>query len=66
MQTTEPLMMEHQVIAQLLKQIHTELDKIEETGKPDPLFVEVAVDFIHTYVDRTPHEKDKGMRTMSD
>ena len=59
MQTTEPLMMEHRRDRELLKHIHTELDRIEETGKTDPLFVEVAVDFIRTYADRIRHGKDE-------
>jgi hemerythrin-like domain-containing protein len=64
MRTTELLVTEHRLIERLLKHIHMELDRIAETGKTDPLFVEVAVDFIRAYADRTHHGRDEDVKTM--
>lgn len=59
MQPRGPLMIEHRLIDRMIERIKTELQQIEQTGKADPLFVDVAVDFIRTYADRTHHGKEE-------
>jgi len=59
MQPRGPLMIEHRLIERMIERIKTELQQIEQTGKADPLFVDVAVDFIRTYADRTHHGKEE-------
>lgn len=59
MQPRGPLMIEHRLIERLIERIKAELRNIEQSGKADPLFIEVAVDFIRTYADRTHHGKEE-------
>ena len=59
MQPRGPLMIEHRLIERMIAQIEAELQRIEQTGKTDPLFIDQAVDFIRTYADRTHHGKEE-------
>ncbi len=56
-----PLMIEHRLIERMIRMIGAELARIEETGKVNPEFVDVAVDFIRTYTDSCHHGKEENI-----
>jgi len=60
------LMIEHRLIERMLNVIKTALSNIEFRHEIDPVFVDIAVDFIRTYADRTHHGKEEDilMREM--
>jgi hemerythrin-like domain-containing protein len=55
------LMIEHRLIEKMLLIIQKEVDRIENTSKIDPVFIDVTVDFIRTYADRTHHGKEEDI-----
>jgi hemerythrin-like domain-containing protein len=57
MQTRGPLMIEHRLIERMLSVIRNALSEIKLKNKVDPVFVDIAVDFIRIYADRTHHGK---------
>lgn len=59
MQPRGPLMIEHRLIESMIARIEIELQRIAQTDKADPLFIDTAVDFIRTYADRTHHGKEE-------
>jgi hemerythrin-like domain-containing protein len=59
MQARGPLMIEHRLIERMLSVIKVALSKIELKHEIDPLFVDIAVDFIRVYADRTHHGKEE-------
>jgi hemerythrin-like domain-containing protein len=59
MQSRGPLMIEHRLIEQMLSVIKATLSKIESEHDLDPVFVDIAVDFIRVYADRTHHGKEE-------
>lgn len=61
MQARGPLMIEHRLIERMIRVIQTALELVERTREIDPLFVDTAVDFIHTYADRTHHGKEEDI-----
>ncbi len=61
MQARAPLMIEHRLIERMLLVIKDALAKIESTHKVDPVFVDIAVDFIRIYADRTHHGKEEDI-----
>ncbi len=61
MQARAPLMIEHRLIERTLLVIRNVLAKIESMHKVDPVFVDVAVDFIRVYADRTHHGKEEDI-----
>ncbi|MEW6594040.1 MAG: hemerythrin domain-containing protein [Thermodesulfobacteriota bacterium] len=61
MQARAPLMIEHRLIEKMLALIERKLVLVEETGKIDPFFVDIAVDFIRSYADRTHHGKEEDI-----
>ncbi len=61
MQARGPLMIEHRLIERMLAVIQDTLAQVEKSGKIDPSFVDSAVDFIHTYADRTHHGKEEDI-----
>ncbi|MDX9817828.1 MAG: hemerythrin domain-containing protein, partial [Desulfococcus multivorans] len=61
MQARGPLMIEHRLIERMLSVIKDILSKIESKHKIDPVFVDVAVDFIRVYADRTHHGKEEDI-----
>jgi len=52
-------MIEHRLIERMLVIIRATLAQVEKAQKIDPLFVDKAVDFNRTYVDRTHHGKEE-------
>jgi len=61
MQARGPLMIEHRLIERMLAKIKDMLKLVEQTGEIDPLFVDIAVDFVRTYADRTHHGKEEDI-----
>jgi hemerythrin-like domain-containing protein len=54
-----PLMWEHRLIEKMLVSMMRHVDLIEKSKKVNPLIVDIAVDFIRTYADRTHHGKEE-------
>jgi hemerythrin-like domain-containing protein len=61
MQARGPLMIEHRLIERMLSVIKGALAKIASKHKVDPVFVDIAVDFIRVYADRTHHGKEEDI-----
>src|SRR5512136_1644442 len=56
-----PMMWEHRLIEKMLRQFEGEIRKINESNKVDTVFIDMAVDFIRTYADRTHHGKEEDI-----
>ena len=54
-------MIEHRLIERMLTVVGHALKLAEQTGSINPLFVDLAVDFITTYADRTHHGKEEDI-----
>lgn len=54
-----PLMWEHRLIEKMLGAMMRHMDRAESDRKVHPLVIDVAVDFIRTYADRTHHGKEE-------
>lgn len=61
MQARGPLMIEHRLIERMLSVIKNMLSEIESKQQVDPVLVEVVVDFIKVYADRTHHGKEEDI-----
>ena len=61
MQARGPLMIEHRLIERMLSVVKGVLTKIESGDKVDPVFVDITVDFIRVYADRTHHGKEEDI-----
>ena len=59
MQARAPLMMEHRLIEKMLNVIQKKVESVEKTQSLDPYFVDIAVDFLRVYADRTHHGKEE-------
>jgi len=55
------LMIEHRLIERMLLVIKAALTKIQYKHEIDPVFVDIAVDFIRVYADRTHHGKEEDI-----
>jgi hemerythrin-like domain-containing protein len=54
-----PLMWEHRLIEKMLGFMMRHLDKAQENKKINPVIIDMAVDFIRIYADRTHHGKEE-------
>jgi len=61
LQARAPLMIEHRLIERMIYVIDRKLKLVELTKEIDSLFVDLAVDFIRTYADRTHHGKEEDI-----
>ncbi|MBN1833263.1 MAG: hemerythrin domain-containing protein [Deltaproteobacteria bacterium] len=61
MQARGPLMIEHRLIERMLSVIKRTLVEIESKREVDPVFVDIAVDFIRIYADQTHHGKEEDI-----
>lgn len=61
MQARGPLMIEHRLIERMISVIKDALLQIEVTHRTDPVFIDIAVDFIRIYADRTHHGKEEDI-----
>jgi len=56
-----PLMIEHRLIERMIKLMHDKAVAIDEGGRPDVLFIGIAIDFIKSYADRCHHGKEEDI-----
>ena len=56
----EVLISEHKIILKMIEVLRKQQNKIAESGKVEPAFVSVVVDFFRTYADRFHHGKEEG------
>jgi hemerythrin-like domain-containing protein len=61
MQARGQLMIEHRLIERMLSVIKVALSKIESKHEIDPIFVDITVDFVQIYADRTHHGKEEDI-----
>ena len=61
MQARAPLMIEHRLIERMIVVMKRNLSEAEKEGKLDPEFIDMAIDFIRTYADRTHHGKEEDI-----
>jgi hemerythrin-like domain-containing protein len=68
MQPIGPLMIEHRLIERLVALMEQDLTRIKENvavdpefAFVDPVFLDIAVDFLRTYADRCHHGKEEGI-----
>lgn len=61
MQARGPLMIEHRLIERMISVIKDALLQIEATHRTDSVFIDIAVDFIRIYADRTHHGKEEDI-----
>jgi hemerythrin-like domain-containing protein len=54
-----PLMWEHRLIEKMLISMMRHIDQVEKSQKVNPLIIDMAVDFMRTYADRTHHGKEE-------
>ena len=54
-------MIEHRLIERMISRIEETLSHIESTQTVDPFFIDIAVDFIKMYADRTHHGKEEDI-----
>jgi len=59
MQPRGPLMIEHRLIERMISLIDQEVQKIERDKEVNQSFIDIAVDFVRTYADRTHHGKEE-------
>ena len=56
-----PLMIEHRLIEKMLNILKSQIDKIDSKKLIDPVVIDIAVDFIRTYADKTHHGKEEDI-----
>ena len=61
MQSRGPLMIEHRLIERMITLVEQKLEKIQTTNQVDPFFIDIVVDFIRIYADRTHHGKEEDI-----
>ncbi len=61
MNVIEPLVEEHRVIKSTLAVFETEIEKIKERQRVDPIAINMSVDFIRTYTDLVHHGKEENI-----
>lgn len=61
MQAIDPLMSEHRLIERMLSVMKEVLTKVEKKHRIDPDLVDIAVDFVKIYADRTHHGKEEDI-----
>ncbi len=61
MQARGPLMIEHRLIERMIDRIAQSVAIIKSGGSVDPATIDLYVDFIRTYADRTHHGKEENI-----
>jgi hemerythrin-like domain-containing protein len=61
MQARGALMKEHRLIERMLSAVRLVLEEISSTQRVDHELIDVAVDFLRTYADRTHHGKEEDI-----
>ena len=61
MQARGPLMIEHRLIERMLSALENVVTTIDDENTVDPVTIDLAVDFIRVYADRTHHGKEEDI-----
>lgn len=61
MQARGPLMIEHRLIERMLSALENVVTTIDDENAVDPVTIDLAVDFIRVYADRTHHGKEEDI-----
>jgi len=61
MKPIAPMMIEHRLIERMISLMKQELEKINQQNLARPILIEIMVDFIRTYADRTHHGKEEDI-----
>ena len=56
-----PLMIEHRLIEKLIAHVERVVSEARSRARVDPNLVDLAVDFVRTYADRTHHGKEEDI-----
>lgn len=56
-----PLMKKHRLIERMIALMERELFRLKDGKEMDPVFIDVAADFIRTYADRCHHGKEEDI-----
>ena len=56
-----PLMIEHRLIERMIRLLKQQLEKVGSQKKADPVFIDIAVDFVKNYADRCHHGKEEDI-----
>ncbi len=56
-----PLMIEHRLVERMIRLLKRELEKVGRLKKADPVFIDIAIDFIKNYADRCHHGKEEDI-----
>ncbi|MFW9877645.1 MAG: hemerythrin domain-containing protein [Candidatus Thorarchaeota archaeon] len=56
-----PLMKEHRLIEKMIQLMDAEIEKMKKYQKANPVFIDIAVDFIRMYADKTHHGKEEDI-----
>jgi hemerythrin-like domain-containing protein len=56
-----PLMIEHRLIERMIRLLKHQLEKVRRLKTADPVFIDIAVDFIKNYADRCHHGKEEDI-----
>ncbi len=56
-----PLMIEHRLIERMIRLLKQELEQVGKVKKADPVFIDIAVEFIKSYADRCHHGKEEDI-----
>jgi hemerythrin-like domain-containing protein len=54
-------MIEHRLIEKMLRLVEFEINNIRTKGEANPVFIDIMVDFVRTYADRTHHGKEEDI-----
>ena len=68
-----PMMWEHRLIERMLHSVEAKIEQINSKSSFEPILIDIVVDFIRTYADRTHHGKEEDIlfrelrkKTLSD
>ncbi len=61
MQARGPLMIEHRLIERMLSALENVVTTIDDENTVNPVTIDLAVDFIRVYADRTHHGKEEDI-----
>ena len=56
-----PLMIEHRLIEKVIENIRIEIEKVSKGKKLELLYLNIIVDFVQVYADRTHHGKEEDI-----
>jgi hemerythrin-like domain-containing protein len=54
-------MIEHRLIERMIRLLKSQLEKVGSQKRADPVFIDIAVDFVKNYADRCHHGKEEDI-----